>query len=170
MDIVGIHYDDIKRTFCLRDNNAKRKFNEDSFNESFIKCSVKFGNSEIDYDTVIKYFWTAYVNTCKGDNKYKSNIELCENYSEDYSNDDDECFSKKFYNDIMNAITKAFNEDDMMIYSLYKYHGWSKEELINADYDCNNFDIRIKNIHRFVKDYTKKNYKNVKRLFMKASN
>ena len=163
MDIVGIHYDDIRKTYCLRDNNNGRKFDEDSFNDAFIKCSICFGNKQITYDDVIKYFWIAYSNTRKGANyKYKSHIELQENYPEDIIDDDQDSFAEKFYNVSMDAIKKSFGEDDMMIYSLYKYHDWTKKDLIEAGYDCNNLEIRIKNIHKFLKEYVKKHYKKLR--------
>lgn len=158
MDIVGFYYDDIKHIFTLRDQNAKRKFNEDAFNESFIRCAKKFENNTVEYDTVIKYFWIAYVNTCKGDYKYESTIELCENYSEEYSEEDDS-FSKKFYDYAMNVIENEFGENDMLIYSLYKCHGWTKNELIESGYDCSDFEMKIKNINRFIKNHCKKKFK-----------
>ena len=47
MDIVGIHYDDIKRTFSLRDNNAKRKFNEDEITKIRTTFSSKIRKENI---------------------------------------------------------------------------------------------------------------------------
>lgn len=162
MDIIGVHYDDIKRIYSTRDNNNGKKFNEDAFNEAFIKCSIHFKNDLITYEDAIKYYWVAYVNTSKGDNKYLTTIDLCESYN-DVEDEEEDSFSAKFYDDIMNAISKSFSENDMMIYSLYKYHKWSIQELIDAGYDCTNFKIRIKNIHRFVKEYAKKKYKKIKK-------
>ena len=160
MDIVGIHYDDIKNTYFIRDKASNRKFNDDAFNDAFIKCAKHFNNDIIEYDDVIKYFWIAYVNTCKNNFKQTSIIDFCEEYSEDISDEDDtESFTTNFYNTCMDAITEAFNENDMLIYSLYKYHKWTKDDLIAAGYDCNNFEIRIKTIHRFLKEYCKKKYK-----------
>lgn len=157
MDIVSTNYDDIKRIYCSRDKNAKRKFNEDAFNEAFIKCAVRFGNDIITYEDVIKYFWVAYLNTFKKESINDSKLTYCEEYPE--IEETDENFSNQFYNIIMNAIENAFSEEDMLIYSLYKYHDWSKQDLISAGYDCKNFEIRIKNIHRFVKEFSKKNFK-----------
>ena len=160
MDIVGIHYDDIRKTYSTRDNSNNRKFDEDAFNEAFIKCAKHFGNSEINYEDVIKYFWIAYVNTRKGnDYKFKSTVELCEEYPEDIIDEYESSFEEKFYNNIMTAITKSFGEEDMLIYSLYKYHGWKEQDLIDAGYNCKNLNIRIKNIHKFVKEYAKKYYR-----------
>ena len=160
MDIVGIHYDDIRKTYSTRDNSNNRKFDEDAFNDAFIKCAKHFGNSEINYEDVIKYFWIAYVNTRKGnDYKYKSTVELYEEYPEDIIDEYEVSFAEKFYNNVMTAITKSFGEEDMLIYSLYKYHGWKEQDLIDAGYNCKNFNIRIKNIHKFVKEYAKKYYR-----------
>lgn len=157
MDIVGVYYDDIKKIYNSRDNNNKRKFNEDAFNEAFIKCAAKFGNSIITYDDVIKYFWIAYVNTCKNNYTYENAMCFCEEYPE--IEEESENFSTQFYNIIMNAIENAFSEEDAALYSLYKYHGWSKQDLISAGYNCKNIEIRIKTIHKFVKEFSKKNFK-----------
>lgn len=157
MDIVGTNYDDIRRIYCSRDNNAGRKFSEDAFNEAFVKCASKFGNSIITYDDVIKYFWIAYLNTHKKDMINNSKLDYIEEYPE--IEEDNESFSKQLYNMVMNAIENAFSEEDMLIYSLHKYHGWSKQDIASSGYDCKNFEIRIKNIHKFAKEYCKKNFK-----------
>ena len=127
MDIVSTNYDDIRRIYCSRDNNAGRKFSEDAFNEAFIKCASKFGNSIITYDDVIKYFWIAYLNTNKKDMINNSKLDYIEEYPEIL--DDDEDYAHYIYNDIMEAIEEEFSENDMMIYSLYKYYGWAREDL-----------------------------------------
>lgn len=158
MDIIGIHYDDIKRLYISRDINRGRKFNEDAFNDAFIKCAKQFGNNVITKDDVIKYFWVAYVNTSKGSIKYDSIIELKEEYDE-IIDDDEDSFAQTVYKNIMKAITYVYSEDDMYIYSLYKYHGWSKKDLIEAGYNCDNFEEKIKDIHKFVKKYGKENIK-----------
>ena len=160
MDIVGIHYDDIKKLYIKRECSNGRKFNEDSFNTAFIKCAKHFENNTLDYDTVVKYFWVAYVNTSKNEYKYNSNTELCDEFNFDILDDDDEeSFAQKLYTTVMDAISYVYSEEDMLIYSLYKYHGWKKEELIEAGYNCENFETRIKEIHKFVKEYTKKHFK-----------
>ena len=160
MDFVGIHYDDIKKTYASRNNNGI-KFNEDAFNEAFIKCSTKFGNSIITYDDVLKYFWVAYINTCKNEIAHNSKLQFCDEYSEIEDDCQQENCYENLYNDIMNKIQEEFSEESMLIYSLYKYHEWSKEDLIDSGYDCSNFEEKIKNIHRFVKEYCKKRYKEI---------
>lgn len=154
MDIVGTNYDDIKRLYISRSNN-KGSFDEDSFNEAFIKCAKKFGNDVITYEDVVKYLWVAYINTKKASSIKDSKIEYCEEY-EDIEEEEDYT-AESIYNIVMDAITAAYSEEDMMIYSLYKYHKWTKNDLIEAGYDCKNFEIRIKTIHKFVKAYCKKN-------------
>lgn len=57
MDLVSVHYDDFKKTFASRDNNRGRRFDEDSFNDAFIKCANRFGNNVITYDDALRYFW-----------------------------------------------------------------------------------------------------------------
>lgn len=158
MDIVGIHYKDIKTLFKSRLNNSGNAFDEDAFNDAFIKCAHRFGNTIITYNDAVKYFWVAYVNTMKGSRSKVSYefIDSLENSDFDCIDDEDPSYAKYIYNIVMAAVTEAFGEDDMMIYSLYKYHGWTEAELIEAGYNCNNIDIRIKNIHKFVKAYCKK--------------
>lgn len=157
MDWVGVHYDKIRSLFKSRSHNANNDFDEDAFNDAFIKCAQRFGNTATTYEDVVKYFWIAYINTIKSSSHDKFdefNIEL-----HDCIDDTDDDHASYIYNIVMDAITEAFGEDDMMIYSLYKYHGWKKIDLINAGYDCSNLDIRIKTIHRFVKAYCKKKFK-----------
>jgi hypothetical protein len=60
---------------------------------------------------------------------------------------------------VMDSVSEQFGENDMMVYSLHKYHGWSKEDLISDGYDCSDFEERIRTIHRFVKTYGKKRIK-----------
>lgn len=163
MDIISVHYKDIRKLFTNRCISRKINFSDDTFNESFIKCAQHFNNTTISYDDAVKYFWIVYLNTAKGDASKNSKVVLCEEFDDDDimpdDDEDDDKFAKYFYDTVMNAITEAFSENDMMIYSLYKYNGWTKNDLITAGYDCKNFEIRIKNIHRFVKNYTKLKYK-----------
>lgn len=163
MDIVSVHYKDIKNLFKSRSINKGEHFDEDSFNDAFIKCAQRFGYEQIDYDTAIKYFWVAYVNTVKMNsvkmhNDIKDELDMT---MHDCIDDDEPTKAQYVYDTVMNAITEAFSEEDMMIYSLYKYHNWTEKELTDADYDCKNLDIRIKNIHRFVKEYCKKHIKSL---------
>lgn len=161
MDIIGIHYDDIKRLYASRDKNNNIKFCEDSFNDAFIKCAKKFGNDIITYEDAIKYFYVAYVNTHKG--SYNSQIDVVfdnleNNNIEEISDKDDAEnveYAKYIYDITMSAIKEVYNENDMYVYSLYKYHNWSEKELISSGYDCTNFKEKIKEIHRFVKKYHK---------------
>lgn len=163
MDIVGVHYKDIKTLFKSRLHNNEQQFDEDSFNDAFIKCANRFGNAIITYDNAVRYFWVAYVNTVKG-TRSKALSRLMESLDDeelDCIDDDDPTFAKHIYNIIMAAITEAFSEEDMMIYSLYKYHNWTEKDLTDAGYDCKNLEIRIKTIHKFVKAYSKKNMKSL---------
>jgi len=163
MDIISVHYKDIRKLFTNRLINQAIKFDDDSFNDAFIKCAQHFGNEQITYDDAIKYFYVAFTNTIRGNViKTKKNLsydELDESIEDDTDDDDHTQFAKYFYDTIMSAITEAFNENDMMIYSLYKYNDWTKQDLIDSGYDCKNFDVRIKNIHRFVKEYVKSDAK-----------
>lgn len=158
MDLISIHYKEIKTLFRARLKSNERPFDEDCFNDAFIKCAQRFGNNVITYDDAIKYFWTAFINTYKGSQSKASRefIESIEGSDFDCIDDEDPSCAKYIYNIVMNAVEEAFGENDMMIYSLFKYHGWTENELIEAGYDCTNLNIRVKTIHKFVKAYCKK--------------
>jgi hypothetical protein len=157
MDIVGARYKDIRSMFISRVMKMNKTFSDDSFNTAFIKCVEQFGNKVIGYDDVVKYFWVTYINTEITEDTKKSRFELCDEFDDII--DDDSTYATQFYDIVMKAITEAFGENDMFIYSLHKYHKWSKEELEEDGYDCSNFETRIKTIHRFVKTYCKKKFK-----------
>lgn len=158
MDIVGIHYGDIKKLYASRDIKNDKHFDEDSFNDAFIKCAAHFKNETITYEDAIRYFWVAYTNTCK--NTYSNAVELEESHYEDLTTEESDS-AKLIYDDVMNAIAERYDEDDMMMYSLYKYHDWTKEELEDQGYDCTDLESRIKDIHKFAKQYCKNKYKSL---------
>ena len=60
---------------------------------------------------------------------------------------------------VIDLITDKFGEHDMMMYMLYKFHNWSKDDLVESGYDITYIDTRIKEIHKFVKTYCKKHIK-----------
>ena len=163
MDIVGVHYTELKNLFKTRLYDRGIQFDEDLFNDAFIKCARKFGNSIVTLEVTAKYFWTAYLNTIKS-SIYKSKqneIVSLDEELHDCIDESDNAYALNIYNVVMDAITERFGEDDMMMYSLYKYHGWSKDDLIGEGYDCTAFDTRIKEIHKFVKTYCKTNVKSL---------
>lgn len=155
MDIVGVHYKDIKSLFISRDVKKGLQFNEDSFNTAFIKCVEQFGNKPITYDDVLKYFYVTYKTVRCNELKYYSKTDVCDEFTDDFI-EDDKSYAESLYEDVMNEITKRFGEEDMMIYSLHKYHDWSIEDLEDDGYDCVDFEERITTIHRFIKKYCKK--------------
>lgn len=158
MGLISDHYNDIITLFKSRSYNIGIQFDEDIFGDAFIKCVKRFENEIITYDVAIKYFWITYLNAVKSQfaNSIKYNIVEIENaleIAEDSSN------SSEIYNTIMDAITVAFSEEDMQIYRLYKYHNWSEKDLIEAGLDCTDLIKRIKEIHKFVKQYSKEHIK-----------
>lgn len=160
MDLVSIHYNDIKRLYTSRDVNNNKRFCEDSFNDAFIKCAKRFGNDIITYDDAVKYFYVAYVNTHKGSCKTEIDnvFESIDNINEDIPDDEDpeyKKYAKYMYDITMAAISEKYGKTDMMVYSLYKYHNWTEKELISAGYNCTNLKEKIKEIHSFVKKYHK---------------
>ena len=157
MDLIAAHYKEIKTLYKSRLYNTDKLFDEDSFNDAFIKCVQRFNNDIIDYECAIKYFWIAYINTVKA-NTAKSCIDIKDHFDaelHDCIDNEDPSQAEYIYNIVMDAITTVYGENDMLIYSLYKYHDWTQSELINAGYDCTDFDTKIKTIHKFVKTYCK---------------
>lgn len=162
MDIVGANYDTIKSLFKSRLHNMNISFNEDALNDAFIKCAQRFGNTILDYDTVIKYYWAVYINIVRFD---KSKIQYAELDPELHDCVDDTFDASdtiNIYNIVMDLIADKFGEHDMMMYSLYKFHDWSKDDLVESGYDITYLDTRIKEIHKFVKTYCKKYIKSQK--------
>jgi hypothetical protein len=163
MDWVASNYKEIKQLFKTRTYNMNYEFDEDSFNDAFIKCVNKFESEKITYETVLKYFWTSYINTVKTNLIKESNMqyeeldeELHDCIDNTYNEFFDDDYSKEVYNIIMNAITVKYGKEDAKIYSLYKYHDWTENDLIAAGYDCDNLKKKVAAIHRFVKAYSKK--------------
>ena len=158
MNIISVHYNEIKSLFKSRSYKSNTVFDEDSFNDAFIKCANRFGNMEITYDTATKYFWAAYINTFKTNKIKESKLETVE-----LDVDVHDCIDEpdtNIYNIVMDAISFKYGENLMLMYSLYKFHNWSKTDLIMAGYDIDDdFDYHIKEIHKFVKTYCKNHIK-----------
>lgn len=158
MELVGANYDDIKSLFKKRSYNAGISFDEDSFNDAFIKCANKFENTIITLELTTKYFWTAYLNTAKT-NFGSRKLDTVSLDIEFHDVIDENNYASDIYNMIMDAIEMEFGYNDMMIYSLHKFHNWSKHDLEDSGYDISNFESRIKEIHKFVKTYGRRNIK-----------
>ena len=163
MDVVADNYTKIKSLFNSRLYNMSINFDEDLFNDAFIKCATKFGDEQITYEVTVKYFWIAYLNTIKTEltKIENSNVELLEEDIHDCIDDTynelyDDNYAKNVYNTVMDAVTLKYGEEEMFVYSLYKYNNWSEQDLVDAGYDCTNLNTRIKKVHRFVKEYCKK--------------
>lgn len=162
MDIVASRYKEIRSLFKTRLYNSGLQFDEDLFNDTFIKCVNKFGNDEITYDVTVKYFWTAYFNTIKSElikESYTEPLdeELHDCLDDNYNEYTDEDFARDIYNKVSKAVKDKFGADEATIYMMYKYHNWKECDLIAAGYSCHNLTDRIKTMHRFVKAYCKKN-------------
>lgn len=159
MDIVGAHYDDIKSLYISRDKNKDRKFNEDAFNDAFIKCSIKFANQLITYDDVIKYFWIAYVNTSKSlkpnnliefdinfhdklDNKYNENVDI-------------------LAKEILYFVEHKFGKKLRNAYELYVCYNWKITDLIEQNLADKNFPSDLKKIKLAIQKKYKDSYKSL---------
>lgn len=164
MDIVASRYKDIKSLFKTRLYNIGLQFDEDLFNDTFIKCATKFGNEKITYEVIVKYFWIAYFNTIKSEFAKETNTvfepfdeeihDCIDDVYNDYIDDD---FARDIYNKVLKAVEDKFGLTEANIYFMYKYHNWKECDLIAAGYNCRNLTDRIKTVHRFVKAYCKKN-------------
>jgi hypothetical protein len=160
MDLISINYDSIKSTFKIRLYNIGMSFDEDSFNDAFIKCAQKFGNTEISYDCMIKYFWVTYVNTIKTNISKEHKIEVTSLDVEIHDViDDDDCYIYELYDKLMNDISKEFGKETMAIYSLYKFNNYTKEQIIECGYDCEYFEETITEIDTFIKNKYKHKHK-----------
>lgn len=151
MDIVSVHYKDIISLFKSRQHIVE--FDPDLFGDAFIKCSEHFGNTEIDYNTAIKYYWVVYVNTVKSNfiNKSKyttislDNLDIIDDSSID-----------NFYNEVLNSISQEFGENNMQMYRLYKCYNWSEDELNSIGIILDKH--KIKEITKFIKSKYRKEH------------
>ena len=131
-------------------------FDEDAFGEAFLKCYEKFGDSEITFDTAIKYFWTVYINTVKSTFINNSKHEMIPiDTMEDFIDENTNQYAVDIFNKAMDKVEEEFGEESMIVYSLYKYYNWSINDIEAAGYDCTDISNRIKTIHKFVKKYCK---------------
>lgn len=155
MELIGDNYYKVVELFKSISNKKGINFDEDSFNDAFIKCANRFKDEIISYETATKYFWTVYLNTVKSqfilNNKFNY-IEI-EEIQDDIIYDED---SSEFYNEVLNLIALKFGKEDMKLYSLYKLHDWKIEEIEKEDIDCTDFEKRIKKINKFIKSHYKK--------------
>ena len=161
MDIVASRYKDIKSLFKTRLYNMGLQFDEDLFNDTFIKCVNKFGNDEITYDVTVKYYWTAYLNTIRSELNKEEYTEPLDEELHDCLDDTfneyiDESLAHDIYNKVLKAVEDKYGVNEANVYFMYKYHNWKECDLHIAGYDCTNLKDRIKTIHRFIKAYCKK--------------
>lgn len=135
IDIVSIKYKDIRISFNNWSKNRQLVFDEDSFNDAFIKCADHFKDTIITYNDAIKYFWTAYIHTVMNNKKHnKFSTELSDtidvidieyNYNIDTIYDtiiDD--IQQKFGNNAVQLIHNHFihsTEDKLLSRKICKY-------------------------------------------------
>jgi hypothetical protein len=135
IDIVSIKYKDIRISFNNWSKNRQLVFDEDSFNDAFIKCADHFKDTIITYNDAIKYFWTAYIHIVMNNKKHnKFSTELSDiidvidieyNYNIDTMYDtiiDD--IQQKFGNNAVQLIHNHFihsTEDKLLSRKICKY-------------------------------------------------
>lgn len=128
IDIVSIKYKDIRISFNNWSKNRQLVFDEDSFNDAFIKCADHFKDTIITYNDAIKYFWTAYIHTVMNNKKHNSfSTELSEsidvidsNYNEDID---------KLYNIIIKDIQQKFGDDAVQLIHNHFIHNTKDKQL-----------------------------------------
>lgn len=155
MELIGDNYNEVVTLFKSISNKKGINFDEDSFSDAFIKCANRFKDEIISYETATRYFYKAYINTVKSQfalNDKFNYIEIEEIQDNIIYNED----SSEFYIEVMDLITSKFGKEDMQLYSLYKLHNWTIEEIEEADIDCTDFEKRIKKINKFIKSHYKK--------------
>lgn len=120
-DIISNYYNDIYTLFKSRMHRRDMHFNEDAFNDAFIKCSEHFKSDLISYDHAVKYFWTTYINTVLNEKIHDSyTTELPEDYDcecDEYNYDID-----NLYNTIIDDIDMEFGEEGMEVVNNYLKH------------------------------------------------
>ena len=135
IDIVSIKYKDIRISFNNWSKNRQLVFDEDSFNDAFIKCADHFKDTIITYNDAIKYFWTAYIHTVMNNKKHNSfSTELSESIDvidSNYNEDIDTLYNiiikdiqQKFGNNAVQLIHNHFihsTEDKLLSRKICKY-------------------------------------------------
>lgn len=121
-DIVSFNYKDIKTLFYSRMTKRHLKFDEDAFNDAFIKCAMHFENEYISYDEAIKYFWTAYIHTVLNYKLHDSHSteylpELYDQIDNEYNQNIDE-----LYDIIITDIKNEFGDDGVLTVINYLNH------------------------------------------------
>lgn len=127
-DIVSIKYKDIRISFNNWSKNRQIVFDEDSFNDAFIKCAEHFKNKIITSDEAIKYFWTAYIHTVMNNKKHNSfSTELSDNIdiiNNEYNYDID-----AIYDIILKDIQQQFGNNAMQLIHNHFIHNIEDKKL-----------------------------------------
>lgn len=120
-DIISKYYNDINTLFKSRMHKRDMEFNEDSFNDAFIKCFEHFKDSLISYDDAVKYFWTVYIHIVLNEKIHESyETELPEDYDcecPEYNKDID-----NLYNTIIEDVRTTFGESGVDAINEHLHH------------------------------------------------
>ena len=156
MDLISIHYKDIRCCFNSRLLKIGKSFNDDAFNDAFIKCAVRFGEKEITYDDAVKYFWVAFLNTTRNEDitnsKFDHETEIQDEIDEEYDTQIDEKFDK-----VCSIIESEFGKDNLLAFKMVICDGWDIDELIDNQYVDYSFKSLFKKMKQFAKKHIPQN-------------
>ena len=120
-DIISKYYNNINTLFKSRMHKRDMKFDEDSFNDAFIKCFEYFKDNLISYDDAVKYFWTVYIHMVLNEKIHESHeTELPEDYDcecPEYNEDID-----NLYNTIIEDVRTEFGESGVDAINEHLHH------------------------------------------------
>lgn len=158
MDLVAVHYKDIKNCFQSRLAKIGKTFNDDAFNDAFIKCSIRFGEKEISYDDVLKYFWVAFLNTMRTEEhhngKFDHDAEIQDEIDEEYDTNIDDLFAV-----ICESLEERFGKENLLAFKMVVCDNWDIDELIENQYVERDFKTTFKKMKQFAKKDIKTNPK-----------
>ena len=141
-------------------------FNEDIFMDTYIKCSKKLNDKNMNETQIIQYFWTAFVNnTKKSYRDKKTHIDIDE-YEEildiiDEPYDDRRC---KVYDIITKYVEDNFTKEEYKTWFLHFVENKSYNDLINMGYNNINFHNVFRNINNHIKNNLPKENKEYKEI------
>lgn len=154
MDIISVHYIDIRRLFHSRLSNIGKGFDEDAFNDAFIKCALRFGEKEISYEDAVKYYWVAFLNTIRTADGNKLQYDLDAEIDEEIIDEPYDEEIDEMFDHICDGIEKEFGKEHLLAFKMVVCDGWSMNELIENKYVTPEF----KNTYNKIRKFAKKNY------------
>ena len=165
---VSLYYDTIKTNFKIACGKNNIKFDDDLFNDTYLKCFYALDNKDISEENAIRYFWVAYSNNEKKKyrtSKYTPKInELDEKivYDADIENNEDRYI---IFDILVNSVTKKFGEEITNAWLLHFTDNKTYDELKNMGYKTLNFHNVFRRINAYIKKTLPKENSMFKEMF-----